>query len=134
MTKGFTDTRLSNVRRITRFAMDMARSLALALLLPALAVPVAAQTSAEQLLELRETQQQEWIARTRARYQAQFNAQETACYQRFAVNDCLADSRRTEREVMSDLRRQEILINDVQRKRRAAHQLLRADDKLRAAP
>ena len=67
MTKGFTDTRLSNVRRITRFAMDMARSLALALLLPALAVPVAAQTSAEQLLELRETQQQEWIARTRAR-------------------------------------------------------------------
>jgi colicin import membrane protein len=52
-----------------------------------------------------------------------------ACYQRFAVNDCLLDSRRARREVMADLRRQEVSLNDAQRKRRAAEQLLRSDEK-----
>lgn len=85
-------------------------------------------------LQLREAEQREWIARTRSAYDAQFKAQEIACYQRFAVNDCLLESRRAQREVMGDLRRQEILINDAQRKRRAAQQLLRTDEKLSAPP
>jgi len=110
-----------------------------------LALPLAAQTDAEramelreeqqrewieQTLELREEQQREWIEQTRGSYQEQFRAQERACYQRFAVNDCLLKSRGTEREVMADLRRQDILINDAQRKRRAARQLLQADKRL----
>ena len=105
-------------------------SWAVALSLATAVVPLAAQTEAERELELREAQQREWIAQTRAQYGAQFRAQEIACYQRFAVNDCLNESRRTEREVLADLRRQEILINDAQRKRRAAGQLLRADERL----
>jgi hypothetical protein len=100
------------------------------LCLVAAALPLAAQTDAERVLELREAQQREWISQTRAQYNIQFRAQEAACYQRFAVNDCLNDSRRTERELMADLRRQEILINDAQRKRRAARQLLRTDERL----
>jgi hypothetical protein len=96
----------------------------------ALGMPLAAQTDAERVMELREAQQQEWIALSRASYQLQFRAREKACYQRFAVNDCLLESRGTEREVMADLRRQEILVNDTQRKRRAARQLLRADQRL----
>jgi len=95
-----------------------------------LALPLAAQTDAERAMELREEQQREWIEQTRGSYQEQFRAQERACYQRFAVNDCLLKSRGTEREVMADLRRQDILINDAQRKRRAARQLLQADKRL----
>jgi hypothetical protein len=102
----------------------------LILSIAAVSRPLAAQTGNERVLEQREAQQREWISQTRARYQAQFRAQEIACYQRFAVNDCLNDSRRTEREVMADLRRQEHLIDDAQRKRRAARQLLRTDERL----
>lgn len=90
-----------------------------------------AQDDAIRNLQLREAGQRAWIADTRATYNAQFRAQEIGCYQRFAVNDCLIESRRTEREVMADLRRQEILINDTQRKRRGAQQILRADEKLK---
>jgi hypothetical protein len=102
----------------------------MSLCLAGLVVPSAAQTDAERVMEQREEQQREWINQTRARHQAQFRRQEIACYQRFAVNDCLNESRRTEREVMADLRRQEVLINDAQRKRRAARQLLRSDQRL----
>ena len=113
--------------------MKLTAIFCLTLSLVALAPPVAAQSDADRVLELREAQQREWIEQTRAKYQAEFRQQEIACYQRFAVNDCLQDSRRTEREVMADLRRQEILINDAQRKRRAARQLLRTDERLRGA-
>jgi len=85
-------------------------------------------------LQVREAAQRESIARTRERYVLQFKQQEAACYQRFAVNDCLLESRRAEREIMADLRRQEILLNDAQRKRRAAQQLLRSDEKLAQPP
>lgn len=97
-------------------------------------LPAVAQTDAERALAVRENQQRAWIAQARASYQTQFQAREKACYQRFAVNDCLAQSRRSERDVMGDLRRQEILINDAQRKRRAAEQLLRSDQKLHGTP
>lgn len=104
--------------------------LATALCLAAVVMPLAAQTDAEQELALREVQQRERIGQTRVQINAQFRAREIGCYQRFAVNDCLNESRRTERELLADLRRQEILINDAQRKRRAAWQLLRADERL----
>ena len=100
----------------------------------ALATPLLAQSDPEAVLAAREAEQRGWIAQTRARYQAQFDAQERACYQRFAVNDCLNDSRRAQRDVMADLRRQEILINDAQRKRRAARQMLRSDERSANSP
>lgn len=96
-----------------------------------LVTAVHAQDDAIRNLQMREAEQRAWISDSRASYDTQFKAQEVACYQRFAVNDCLIDSRRTQREVMADLRRQEILINDAQRKRRGAQQLLRADEKLK---
>ncbi len=99
-----------------------------------LVAPAAAQTEADRVLALRESQQREWIVNTRAKHQAQFEAQEIACYQKFAVSGCLIDSRKTERDVMADLRRQEILINDMQRKRRGAEQILRSDVRLHNSP
>lgn len=105
------------------------KRLLLSVFVSILVSPLAAQTDVESLLAERETQQRAWIQQERARYQAQSAAQEIACYQRFAVNDCLNDSRRKLREALADLRRQEIVLNDAQRKRRAAQKLLRSDEK-----
>ncbi|MEO8543674.1 MAG: hypothetical protein ABI434_08835 [Burkholderiaceae bacterium] len=97
-------------------------------------VSLFAQDDATRNLQLREADQRAWIIRTRTTYDAQFRQQEIACYQRFAVNDCLIASRRKQRDIVADLRRQEILLNDTQRKRRAAEQLLRTDEKLGLPP
>lgn len=108
--------------------------LAVFLSLALVSVSLLAQDDARRDLQLREAEQRAWIVRTRATHDAQFKQQEIACYQRFAVNDCLIASRRVQREAMADLRRQEILLNDTQRKRRAAEQLLRTDEKLGLPP
>lgn len=97
-------------------------------------LPAVAQTDAERALAGACENQHVWIAQARASYQTPVPGAGKARYQRFAVNDCLAQSRRSERDVMGDLRRQEILINDAQRKRRAAEQLLRSDQKLHGTP
>lgn len=76
-----------------------------------------------------EDAQRHRIAQLRETYQADLRAKEAACYQRFAVNDCLLEQRRISRDLLADLRRQEVVLNDAQRKRRAARQLLRADEK-----
>jgi colicin import membrane protein len=82
------------------------------------------------------TLQQAWalererIRQVRLVEQARFATEEAQCYQRFAVNDCLQEVRRARRDVLADLRRQEMSINDAQRKRRAAEQLIRADEKM----
>jgi len=99
-----------------------------------MARPLLAQTEPQAVLAQREAEERARIAQTRAHHQAQFDAQERACYQHFAVNDCLSDSRRSQREVMADLRRQEVLINDTQRKRRAAWQMLRSDERNSRSP
>ena len=84
-----------------------------------------------QLLERQEAQEHARIAADREQTQARGVQLETACYQRFAVNDCLAKVRGEKREVLADLRRQEIALNDAARKRRAADQLLRIDARVR---
>lgn len=72
------------------------------------------------------------IAAERARINARFAAEEKACHQRFAVNDCLKANRRWQRAELDDLRRQEIVLNDAERQRKAAEQLEKLDDKQRA--
>ncbi|HTH80725.1 MAG TPA: hypothetical protein VL593_17260 [Ramlibacter sp.] len=56
----------------------------------------------------------------REKVEAQYVAEEKACYGKFAVNDCLAKARAKRRETLGDLRRQEIALNDAERKRKAA--------------
>ena len=48
---------------------------------------------------------------------------EAACYQRFAVEDCLRQARQTARTAQTDLRQQEAVINEAERRRRAAQRL-----------
>lgn len=74
------------------------------------------------------------IAAEREVIDARHAQERTACYQRFAVEDCLRESRRTLRNQTDDLRRQESALNDMQRKRRGAEQLKRLDEKQAAPP
>jgi len=55
----------------------------------------------------------------RERVEAEFAAQEKACYSRFAVNGCRETARKQRRDALADLRRQEIALNDAERRRRA---------------
>lgn len=63
------------------------------------------------------------IRAERARIESAKAAEERACREKFAVNDCLADVRQRWREPLADLRRQELAIGDEERKRRSADQV-----------
>ncbi|MEO5795913.1 MAG: hypothetical protein ABIP34_13570 [Rhodoferax sp.] len=63
----------------------------------------------------------------RQQIEKRFAAEETACFQKFAVNDCRDASRARRRVEMADLRRQEISLNDAERKRKGAEQLQRME-------
>ena len=110
----------------------MKKSLALALAVVCglvLAQPVVPDTEVA-----REAAEHARIRKERGDAQTRFLAQDVQCYQRFAVNDCLGEVRAQRRAVLAELRRQEISLNYTQRKRRAAEQLLRADEKAAAMP
>ena len=72
------------------------------------------------------------IASERAVLESAFSAQESACYQKFMVNDCLDMARLRRANGLADLRRQEILLDDAQRKSKGAAQVQKTEDK--AAP
>lgn len=67
--------------------------------------------------------ERERIRSERARIEAAFAEQEKACYSRFAVNDCIDDARARRRAGLADLRRQEVSLNDQERKRKADERL-----------
>ena len=58
-----------------------------------------------------------------------FDEQERACASKFAVTDCENTIKAQRREMLADLKRQELKINDAQRKEKAAAQLRRDADK-----
>ena len=70
------------------------------------------------------------IAAERGRLEAGFLNEDTACYKKFAVNNCLENVNAKRRAVMADLRRQEILLNDEQRKSKAEQQIRKRQEKL----
>nr|WP_315192290.1 hypothetical protein [uncultured Albidiferax sp.] len=63
----------------------------------------------------------------RKRIEQRFAEEEAACFQKFAVNACRDESRARRRVDMADLRRQEIALNDAERKRKGAEQLQRME-------
>ena len=69
------------------------------------------------------------ITADRSSLEAAFALEETACYKRFWVNNCLEDVKVRRRDVMADLRRQEIVLNADARKAKAAEQLQKIEDK-----
>jgi colicin import membrane protein len=73
--------------------------------------------------EAADAQERARIGAERTRAEAEFAAAEKACYARFAVNDCIGKARSRLRATLSDLRRQEVSLNDAERRRRAADRL-----------
>ena len=67
------------------------------------------------------------IQAERQQIEKRFADEETVCFQKFAVNGCRDASRARRRTEMADLRRQEILLNDAERKRKGAEQMRRME-------
>jgi hypothetical protein len=69
------------------------------------------------------------IGAERNQAEARLAAEEAACYKKFAVNDCLKEARSRTRERLAELRRQEIVLNDAERKRRAVERQLDLEER-----
>lgn len=69
------------------------------------------------------------ISAERVGHEALYQQAERLCYSRFAVSDCLRDARKERRLAMDDLRRQELLLNDMERQNKAIEALKRIDAK-----
>ena len=106
------------------------KSLILASLLVALAGLAGAQTSRpdSQLPASLDTQRAA-ITAERSRLEAGFLQEDAACYKRFVVNSCLEKVNARRLQAMAELRRQEIALNDEERKNKGAEQLRRTQEK-----
>lgn len=69
------------------------------------------------------------IQSERKAIEARYAQEQAACFQKFAVNDCRDVSRASRRTALGDLRRQEVALNDAERKRKAAAQVHRLEQK-----
>lgn len=99
---------------------------------PALSVTSASQADGESSpvnARAAEAAERSRIARERSAVHQRFEDESRACYQRFAVNDCLEQARSLRREQLGDLRRQEISLNDADRRRKAAEAVQRAESR-----
>lgn len=67
-----------------------------------------------------DTAERDRIRTERAAVEASFAAEQKACRARFAVTDCIHEAQRTRNAALADLRRQERVLNDAERQRRAA--------------
>ena len=71
------------------------------------------------------------IQQLRQDYEAQDEQAQAACYQKFAVTDCLRAARVKKRLVLDDLRRQEVILNDLERQHKAVEAVQRIERKTR---
>lgn len=69
------------------------------------------------------------IQADRVREEAHYGLQDAACYARFAVTDCLREVRVRRHEALDNLRRQEVALNDAERKRKAQEQIEKIQEK-----
>ena len=101
----------------------MKRTAVIALLL------AAAAAHAQQQEDASITAERARLKAQRSKVEAEFTAEEKACYGKFAVTDCLTAARTKRRTAVGDLRRQEIALNDTARKRNAAERRHSIDEK-----
>jgi colicin import membrane protein len=100
--------------------------LASALFLAAI-LPVHAQ---ETDVEAKEAKERDRIKAEKAVVEERFKVEEHACRQKFAVNDCVDRARRSRRDDMAGLQRQEQVLNDAERKRRSAERRKELDERV----
>lgn len=63
------------------------------------------------------------INQQRGLIESDFSKQQQACYARFAVSDCLRQTRRERRVILDELRRQEVVLNQRDRQAKAQAEL-----------
>jgi len=69
------------------------------------------------------------IEQARQTVNANFDALDAACQKRFAVTDCLAQTKSQRRAALADLHRQEAVLNDAQRRQAGGQKLNQLADK-----
>ncbi len=69
------------------------------------------------------------IAASRQQKMAEFDAQDAECQSRFAVTDCQNAVAVRRRQMLSELKNQEVQLDDAQRHHKGAQQLLRSQEK-----
>lgn len=74
------------------------------------------------------------IERARTQLQAEAELANAACYQKFAVFDCQRNIRVKNRRVLDELRRQELGLNDLERRAKANDALDKIKEKSVTAP
>ena len=74
------------------------------------------------------TAQRERIATQRAKHEADFAQAQQACLARFAVTDCQREARRVRRVALDELRRQELVLNDLDRQTKAVAEIKRIEE------
>lgn len=92
------------------------------------ATVVWAQPASEQRV-IEQAKQHERIRTLRQERTAELDAQELACTAKFAVTDCQNNVNARRREMQADLKRQELLLNESERKQKAADQLGRSRER-----
>lgn len=97
--------------------------------LPAQAVPEPLSATPLQLQEERLH-----IERVRTQLLAEAELANAACYQKFAVFDCQRNIRVKNRRVLDELRRQELRLNDLERRAKANNALDKIKDKSLTGP
>jgi len=85
---------------------------------------------AEEAGQLERAAERSRITAERQKLEADFKAAEAVCFRKFFANNCRDKLLPAYRERLADLRRQDILINEVERKISAADQLLKTEEKL----
>jgi colicin import membrane protein len=95
-----------------------------------LATALALLASGVQAQEDTTTTTHQSIATVRQQKMAEFDAQEAQCQSRFAVTDCQNAVAVRRRQMLSELKNQEVQLDDVQRRQKGAQQLLRSQEKL----
>jgi hypothetical protein len=70
------------------------------------------------------------LAEKRSAVLTDFEARSQACWQRFAVNDCISQARRIRRTEMQPLRQAELLLNEQERQWRTQQRNERVQNKL----
>lgn len=70
------------------------------------------------------------ISQERSYHEAVFSRVEVACYRRFGVSDCLREARKNRRNALDELRRQEIILNDEERKLKGSEALQRIQNNI----
>lgn len=69
------------------------------------------------------------IETQRATTEKTYAADKVVCYQQFAVNDCLTHARQRFNAAMAESKRQDVVLNDAQRKRLAALQMRKLEER-----